>query len=186
MRFASNPARWQDRTTGLVLVLAVAFAQILWLGTAVVPLSAGLLVAYLAWAVAPWKSEPEKVLPMYLIAIAVQCAHVAEEFAAGFQRQFPPLLGSRWDDTHFVTFNLAWLAAFVFAALGVYRRKPLAYLAVLFLGAVGGVANGAGHLLLCAVQHRYFPGAITAPICLLVGILVLETLFGGSHSRKQD
>ena len=183
MRLARNPARRQERTLGAVLVLAAASAQILWLGSAVVPLSLGLLAVYLAWAIAPWKNEPRKVLPMYLAAVAIQCAHFTEEFATGFQRQFPPLLGSRWDDAHFVSFNLAWIGVFLLAAAGVYRRQPLAYLPVLFLAAVGGVANGAGHLLLSLAQRRYFPGAITAPFCLVAGALLLARLFGGTGDR---
>lgn len=140
-------------------------------------LSVGLIIAYFLWAVARWKNDPVAVLPMYLLAVAVQCAHFAEEYATGFQRQFPKLIGYEWSDTRFVTFNLAWLALFVLAAMGVYRRKPLAYLAVLFFALAGGVANGAGHLLLSATLGRYFPGAATAPLCLALGIALLVRLF---------
>jgi hypothetical protein len=66
---------------------------------------------------------------------------------------------------------------FVLAALGVYRRVPLAYLVVLFLALAGGVGNGAGHLLLSATQGKYFPGTATAPLCLLAGIGLLTKLF---------
>lgn len=173
-----NGLRSRDRIAGALFVVAIVFAQTCWLGRAVILLSVGLIIVYFAWAIAPWKAEPARVLPMYLVAIAVQCLHFAEEFATGFQRQFPRLLRSEWDDLHFVTFNLTWLALFVLAALGVYWRVRLAYLVVLFLAAIGGVGNGASHLLLSAMQHRYFPGAITAPICLLVGIGVLVRLFG--------
>jgi hypothetical protein len=34
--------------------------------------------------------------------------------------------------------NMLWLAAFVLAGLGVYRRVQLAYLIVLFLALIGG------------------------------------------------
>jgi len=173
-----NAARSQDRIAGALFVVFIVFAQTWWLGRAVILLSAGLSITYLVWAVAPWKNNPERVLPVYMLAIVVQCLHFAEEFVTGFQRQFPRLLGSQWDDAHFVTFNLVWLGLFVLGALGVYRRLPLAYLVVLFLAAIGGVGNGASHLLLSAMQRGYFPGAITAPICLLVGLGVLIRLFG--------
>jgi hypothetical protein len=68
-----------------------------------------------------------------------------------------------------VTFNMLWLAAFVVAGLGVYRRVQLAYLVVIFLALIGGVGNGAPHLVLSAMYRRYFPGLITAPFCLLMG-----------------
>jgi hypothetical protein len=73
---------------------------------------------------------------------------------------------------------MAWLAVFVLAGLGVYWRVQLAYLVVLFLALAGDVLNGAGHLVLSATQGRYFPGTVTAPLCLLVGIGLLTRLFG--------
>jgi hypothetical protein len=153
-------------------------AQTRRMGSATVVLSAGLLIAYLLWIAARWNNDPARVLPICLFAIAVQCLHFMEEYLTGFQRQFPKLIGYEWSDARFVAFNMAWLAVFVLAALGVYKRVPLAYLVVLFLALAGGVGNGAGHLLLSVMQGRYFPGLATAPICLLAGIGLLFKLFG--------
>jgi Protein of unknown function with HXXEE motif len=173
----------RDRITGAAFVLFVVTAQARWMGSAVILLSVGLVIAYLFWIAARWKNDPAAVLPMYLLAIAVQCLHFTEEFLTGFQRQFPRLMmGYEWSDGRFVAFNMAWLAVFVLAALGIYRRVPLAYLVVLFLALAGGVGNGTGHLLLSATQGRYFPGLATAPFCLLVGIGVLTKLFGKSSA----
>ncbi len=116
-----------------VFVLVVLAAQSWWMGRAVALLSVGLIIAYLFWISARWKNDPSAILPMYLLAIVVQCAHFAEEYVTGFQHQFPKLIGYEWSDVRFVTFNLAWLAVFVLAGLGDYRRVQLAYLAVLFL-----------------------------------------------------
>ncbi len=167
----------RDRVVGAVFVLIVIAAQARWMGRATTILGVGLVIAYLLWITAPWKNDPAAVLPMCLIAIAVQCLHFTEEFLTGFQRQFPKLIGDEWSDARFVAFNMAWLAVFVLAALGVYRRVPLAYLVVLFLALAGGVANGAGHLLLSAARGEYFPGAATAPLCVLAGIGLLARLF---------
>ena len=154
------------------------------MGSATILLSVGLVIAYLVWIAARWKNDPPAVLPMYLLAIAVQCLHFAEEYLTGFQRQLPMLLGYEWSDARFVTFNMAWLALFVLAALGVYRRVPLAYVVVLFLALAGGVGNGVAHLLLSASQGKYFPGAATAPVCLLAGIALLTRLFGGTKATQ--
>ena len=167
----------RDRFIGAVFVVIAAVSQSLWMGRGVILLSAGLVVAYLLWLATPWKNDPVRVLPIYFIAVAIQCLHFAEEFATGFQRQFPKLLGSEWTDAQFVVFNMIWLALFVLAGLGVYRRIQLAYLVVLFLAAVGGVGNGASHLVLSATQSRYFPGSVTAPLCLLAGIALLVRLY---------
>lgn len=176
-----NAVRSRDRIAGAVFVFAVVTAQARWMGRASSLLSVGLVVAYLFWIAARWKNDPAAVLPMYLIAAAVQCLHFTEEYLTGFQRQFPRLMGYEWSDARFVAFNMAWLALFLLAALGVYRRVSLAYLVVLFLALAGGVANGIGHLLLSATKGGYFPGLATAPLCLLAGIGLLAQLFGGTR-----
>lgn len=165
------------------LVLIVLAVQTHWMGRAIVFLSAGLVVAYALWFATRWKNDPA-VLPLYLLAIAVQCLHFSEEYITGFQHQFPRLFEEDWSDGRFVAFNMLWLAAFVLAGVGVYRRVPLAYLFVFFLALTGGVGNGTAHLVLSAMYRGYFPGLITAPFCLFVGIALLRRLF--TETRAQE
>jgi len=172
----------RDRIVGAVLVLFVLAAQTRWMGLPIILLSGGLVLAYGVWAAARWKNDAAAVLPIYLLAIAVQCLHFTEEYVTGFQHQFPRLFEEDWSDARFVTFNMLWLAAFVLAGLGVYGRLQLAYLMVLFLALIGGVGNGTAHLVLSAMYRRYFPGVITAPFCILVGITLLTRLFAGTRS----
>jgi hypothetical protein len=167
----------RDRIVGALLVLIVLAAQTHWMGPAIIFISGGLVVSYGVWITARWKNDAAAVLPIYLLAIAVQCLHFTEEYVTGFQHQFPELFGIHWSDARFVTFNMLWLAAFVLAGLGVYRRVPLAYLVVLFLALIGGVGNGVSHLILSAMSRGYFPGLITAPFCLLMGIMLLRRIF---------
>lgn len=47
------------------------------------------------------------------------------------------------------------------------------------------MVNGAGQLLLSATQGKYFPGAATAPLCLLAGIALPVKLFGGPQVRQE-
>jgi O-antigen/teichoic acid export membrane protein len=65
--------RLRDRIVGAVFVLVVVTAQVCWMGRASILLSAGLLIAFLLWIAARWKNDPAAVLPMCLLAIAVQC-----------------------------------------------------------------------------------------------------------------
>jgi len=181
----TNTMSWRDGIVGAILVVAALAAQTHWMGPAIIFLSGGLVVAYLVWVAAPWRNDPAAVLPVYLLAIAVQCLHFTEEYVTGFQHQFPELFGGHWSDAHFVTFNMLWLAVFVVAGLGVYRRVRLAYLIVVFLALIGGVGNGISHLVLSIMYRRYFPGLLTAPFCLLLGILVLTRLFAGSRAQQR-
>jgi hypothetical protein len=168
----------RDRIIGTVLVAIVVAAQTRWMGPPIVFLSGGLVVSYVVWMAARWRNEAAAVLPVYLLAIAVQCLHFTEEYLTGFQHRFPKLFGGDWSDARFVTFNMLWMAAFVLAGWGVYRRVQLAYLIVLFLALIGGVGNGISHLVLSAANRGYFPGVVTAPFCVLAGIMVLIRLFG--------
>ena len=181
----ANAVCSRDRILGGVFVLIVLAAQTRWMGRAVIFLSGGLILSYGVWALARWKNDPAVVLPIYLLAIAVQCLHFTEEYVTGFQHQFPKLFGDNWSDSLFVTFNMLWLATFVLAGLGIYRRVPLAYLVVLFLALIGGVGNGVSHLVLSATYRRYFPGVITAPFCLLVGITLLSRFFARTPALQE-
>jgi len=181
-----TPISPRDRVLGAALVLIVLAAQTRFMGPAIILLSGGLIVSYGVWIAARWKNDDAAVLPVYLLAIAVQCLHFTEEYVTGFQHRFPSLFGDDWSDTRFVAFNMLWLAAFVLAGLGVYKRVPLAHLIVLFLGLIGGVGNGASHLVLAAMHRGYFPGLITAPFCLLMGVLLLIRLFAGRRARHAE
>jgi len=44
--------------------------------------------------------------------------------------------------------------------------------------------NGAAHLVLSAAYRRYFPGVITAPVCLFAGIMLLTRLFAGRFNER--
>jgi len=171
------PITTSDRVAAAALVLLLLAAQTWWMGRGVILLSGGLIIAYGIWALARWNNDATTVLPVYLLAIAVQCLHFTEEYLTGFQRQFPQLLGSDWSDAQFVTFNMVWSAVFVLAAWGVHRQVRVAYVFVVFLGLIGGVGNGASHLFLSVVNRRYFPGAGTAAVCIGVGIALLLRLF---------
>jgi hypothetical protein len=181
----ANAVCLRDRMVGAVLVLIVLAVQTRWMGLAIILLSVGLVLAYGVWVTARWRSDAAAVLPIYLLAVAVQCLHFTEEYVTGFQHQFPRLFGDDWSDARFVTFNMLWLAAFVLAGVGVYRRFQLAYIIVLFLALIGGVGNGTAHLVLSATYRRYFPGVITAPFCLLVGIMLLSRLFTGTRVLQE-
>jgi len=180
-RASATPLR--NRVAGGGLVLTILAIQAHWMGPATVLLSGGLIMAYALWVAAPWKNDATAVLPIYLLAIAVQCLHFTEEYITGFQHQFPRLFEQDWSDARFVAFNMLWLALFVLAALGVYRRVQLAYLIVIFLALIGGVGNGTAHIVLSAMYRRYFPGVITAPFCLFVGVALLIRLFTRTRAR---
>lgn len=167
-----------DRGTGVALVVGGVLFQGMWLGPAAALLSVALVIAYVVWVAGAWSFRNPWLSVTYGAGLIVFLLHASEEYLHGFQRRLPALVGAeRWTDGQFLTFNAVWMAVFVVAAWAVYRRRPLGILVVLFFALAGGVGNGVGHLLLAVSERGYFPGAWTAPFCLLVGGLLLHQLF---------
>ena len=185
IRFQTQPLTQQEKIAGAVFVVVTQAAQFFLLGRATFLLTAGMLISYFLWIGARWRNEPEEILPYYLLAVAVQCLHFVEEFFTGFHHEFARLFGYEWSESEFVVFNLGWLLIFALAVVGIKRRMRLAYLVLLFLAIAGGIGNGIGHLLLAAKRGRYFPGVVTAPFCLIMGVMLLVGLFREPREAKK-
>jgi hypothetical protein len=170
--------RVSDRvTTGLVVVAACAlmFAT---MGRAVVVLAVALLLSYALWLSRRAWPSPRRILPMYSVAVLIQCVHLIDEYRAGFYQAFPAIMGSvAWSARQFLVFNLVWLAVFMLAGIGLAREWRPAYLIALFLALGGGVGNGLGHTLLALRAGGYFPGTYTAPLALLAGAILTFQLY---------
>lgn len=168
---------WRERVLGGVFVLGMLILQLWVMGRATAVLSLGLVVAYGFWARTKWNHNSARVLPFYLLGVAVQCLHFAEEYLTGFQRELPRLFGYQWDDARFVLFNLVWLFLFIVAALGVLQGVRLAYLIAFFFTLFAGIGNGIWHPALAVYRGGYFPGVLTAPLNFLVGVALLRRLY---------
>lgn len=135
--------------------------------------------AVLTWA-RPWvrraPEERSRLANLLLLGVAVQCFHSIEEFVTGFHIRFPGFFGlPPWSPELFVAFNIAWIAIWIFAALGLEKGWRLTLLPTWFF-ALGMTANGIGHPLLSAVTGGYFPGLVTSPIVGLFGAWLLVRL----------
>jgi hypothetical protein len=164
------------RLAGGALVAVLITAQTLIMGRAIVALDLGLLIAFALWIGSDWKRGPRRI---YLLGICAMVIHFAEEYATGFYRAFPALVGYEWEPWRFIAFNAAWLVIFLWAAM---RRSNLAYLVILFFAVGAGIMNGVGHLLLALRSGGYFPGLWTAPLMLIAGVAVLRRLYAGPAS----
>ena len=161
--------RRRSLTAGLAAAAACALT-LATMGWAASLLVVAMAVSYALWVGRAEWPAPARVIPVYAAAVLVQCAHLAEEYGTGFHRAFPPVRGAEpWSGSRFLVFNLAWLAVFAAAGVGLARGKRAAYLVALFLALGGGIGNGLGHLALAARAGGYFPGAYTGALALLVG-----------------
>jgi hypothetical protein len=118
------------------------------------------------------------VAPVFLIAIALQCLHFAEEFSTGFQKLFPERLGmAPWTDVFFVAFNMVWLCLWSLAAAAISAGLSLrlASIAVWFL-TLAAIGNGIAHPVLAIMAGGYFPGLATSPFLGAAGLVLLRRL----------
>jgi hypothetical protein len=108
--------------------------------------------------------------------VLTQAVHFVEELSTGFHRRFPEALGlPAWSTAFFVSFNVAWLVAWVLCIPGLTARRHLALFPLWFL-AIAAVANGIAHPALAARAGGYFPGLVTAPVLGVGGLLLLRRL----------
>jgi hypothetical protein len=119
----------------------------------------------------------ERAVGLFLIGLALQCLHFAEEFATRFHERFPSLLGLRpWSPEFFVAFNLVWLVVWALSAFGLRAGYRPAFFPVWFF-AIAAVANGIAHPLLTVAARGYFPGLVTSPLLGVAGIALWARLW---------
>lgn len=175
--------------TGAVFVLTAIWLNLKLMGPVVMVLNLGLVIAFFVWSFRfhDKNQARNRIVSIYLIAIAVQCMHVCEEYLMNFHIKLPELLGyDEWSGKLFVAFNLIWLFVFVLAAYGLLHNVRLAYLVVWFFAIVGGIGNGIFHPVLSIIEGGYFPGLITSAAHLVVGIVLIKELGSSSKVRADE
>jgi hypothetical protein len=135
------------------------------------------LILTIARRPAKYSSEAiDRIIGLYLIGIAFQCLHFTEEFVTGFYLRAPKFLGFvAWSTEFFVTFNLIWIAVWLFAAVGIKKQIRVAFFPVWFF-AIGMVGNAIWHPLLCLATGGYFPGLFTSPFGGVIGLILISRL----------
>lgn len=121
--------------------------------------------------------DAERFLPYYLLALAVQLIHFAEEYTFGFQVRIVDVLPAMppFDQTTFVVFNMVAYAIFLLGGIGVFYKVRSSMLIVWFFSIVF-LANSVWHLLLAVWVGGYFPGLYTSIPGWLFGPLLLNRI----------
>ncbi len=147
-----------------------------------------LLLTILRGPLAPDPVNRDQAVQLFLIGLAVQCLHFAEEFISRFQSRFPLLLGLQgWSDNFFVIFNLIWLSIWIPSVIGLRRGYRFSLFPVWFFG-ITSIANGVAHPMLALIAHGYFPGLISSPAVGVLGVLlcIKLTALTKSSPRVKD
>lgn len=131
-------------------------------------------------------STPSRVGPLYLLLGVAQTAHSIEEMrshlydffwtATGLLHQYLPAVPQfRMSAESFAVINMTIIAVLLGTSPFVYAGRRWA----LFLAGLAGVIevlNGIGHLSATVVFGGYVPGAASAPLLLLLGLILLYEL----------
>ena len=125
-----------------------------------------MVLAFVCYLFTSYRRMPkvERVLPVYLVALAIQFLHFTEEYVYGFPRRVTELLPGMppFDLNVFVIFNMVAYAVFLLGAVGMYKGVRFAMLIVWFFAFAGVLGNAIWHPLMALRVGGYFPGLFTS------------------------
>ncbi|MGE3274244.1 MAG: HXXEE domain-containing protein [Vicinamibacterales bacterium] len=133
---------------------------------------------------------PRRVRSAFAALVAAQAAHSLEEYVGRLFDVFAPahavstLIVSD-PRAGFVLVNAVLVAFGVWCLLvplraGWAMAEPLAWC---WTGVE--ILNGFGHLFIASVRHRYFPGAFTAPLLIIIGFCLAWRLMELVEARER-
>jgi hypothetical protein len=165
-----------------LFISLMAIAVFLWVSVvlpSVIVFVPGVIVTFIAIIYLEKRTwDPHRILPIYLVALAVQFVHFTEEYLTDFIILLPALINQPpYPEDFWVVFNMIAYAFFILGAVFLFQRKREFFVIPLFFILVGVVFNGIAHILLAIFVGGYFPGLFTALAYLILGPLVLRRIF---------
>lgn len=140
-----------------------------------------MVLAFVCYLRTSYREMPdvERVLPLYLIALAIQFPHFAEEYIYGFQYRVTEIMAGMpaFNVNVFVAFNMIAYSLFLLAGLGMYKGMKFPMIIVWFYVIAGVVGNSIWHLLLTLRVGGYFPGLYTSLAGWILGPILLKRLW---------
>lgn len=123
--------------------------------------------------------KPERVLPLYLLALAIQFLHFTEEYVYGFHLRVGELMDGvpPFNVDVFVAFNMIAYSVFLLGGLGMYKGMKWAMIVVWFFTIAGVLGNAVLHPLLAIRVGGYFPGLFTSFAYWILGPMLFVRLW---------
>ncbi len=154
------------------------------------------VLAFIGWRLTTYNNpvESRNVINLYLLAVAIQTIHLGEEVLGGFAPRFSEEFANdpgTWTETEFLaTFVFAFVPLWILAALAMSYKVPIVnaignYFAWFYaLGA--GLTNAIAHFVFPIISGGYFPGLYTAPLHLIMSVILIWALIKENNRvRKQ-
>jgi hypothetical protein len=181
-----------DRLTDLVAPIAIAIGAIV-IFFLVHPLQKfffvpAMIVALVCYFLTSYRKmpKPERVLPLYLLALAIQFLHFTEEYLYGFQFRVTEILDGTPPFTAdvFVAFNMIAYCLFLLGGLGMYKGLKFPMIVVWFFTIAATLGNAVLHPLLAVRVGGYFPGLFTSFAYLILGPILFMRLWDSPEKNE--
>ena len=138
-----------------------------------------MIIAFVCYLRTSYRKMPkaERVLPVYLIALAVQFLHFTEEYIYGFHQRITEIMSGMppFNINVFVAFNMIAYSLFLLAGMGMYKGLKFPMIIVWFF-AIAFLGNSIWHLLLTFRVGGYFPGLYTSFVGWFIAPILLKRL----------
>jgi Protein of unknown function with HXXEE motif len=139
-----------------------------------------MVVAFVCYLLRSYRTMPraERVLPIYLVALAIQFLHFTEEYVYGFHLRITEITEGMppFDVNLFVAFNMIAYCLFLLGGLGLYKGLKFPMILVWFF-AICVLGNAIWHFLLTLRVGGYFPGLFTSFAGWILGPILLRRLW---------
>lgn len=140
-----------------------------------------MVAAFVCYLLTSYRKMPEveRVLPVYLIALAIQFLHFTEEYIYGFHLRVTEIAAGMppFAPNVFLAFNMIAYCLFLLAGVGMYKGLKFPMIIVWFYVIAGVLGNSIWHLLLTLKVGGYFPGLYTSFAGWILGPMLLKRLW---------
>jgi Protein of unknown function with HXXEE motif len=140
-----------------------------------------MVAAFICYLLTSYREMPkiDRVLPIYLLALAVQFLHFTEEYIYGFHLRVTEIMSGMppFKPNVFVAFNMIAYCLFLLAGLGMYKGIKSAMIIVWFFVIGGVLGNAIWHRLLALRVGGYFPGLYTSFAYWILGPILVRRLW---------
>lgn len=186
--------------TMIVPVLIVGFivAGLVYLPwQAMIILGGSAVGAFIAWA-ATTRTRPiqnRNVISLYFVAVALQTAHMGEEYLEEFGPEFSELFGSEtlWTETKFLMPFVfigvpLWILAGVAMSYDIPVARDLGNYFAWFYAIGAGLVNAIAHVIVFPLKAGgYFPGLWTAlTFHFVMSIVLIRALLRDSRPNRRS
>lgn len=183
----------------LIFTFVIIYATTVYIQAGLLPV--GIVVGSMMGGLIAWRkttsnfpADPYKLVPLYLLLLALFYVHMGEETLTHFNQCISSLTGHSWPDIDFnFTFALVGPILWIFAAYSLWKRQALGNYILWFM-IIGMILGEPTHYLAFPVirmfeqrvGYEYFSGMYTALFPMIPAILALVTILKDNKRRIRD